>query len=70
MFNVIDGRQPIETVTDPTYRIELTPPDSAPYKKGNTALDYVTTLDGGRPGPHVVVNALTHGNKYCGAVAP
>ncbi len=44
-------------------------PDITLYKRGNTGLDYVTTLDGDRPGPHVVVNALTHGSEYCGAVA-
>ncbi|HEY0838222.1 MAG TPA: succinylglutamate desuccinylase/aspartoacylase family protein [Azospirillum sp.] len=49
--------------------IQLQPPDIAPYRHGNTGIDYVTTLDGGRPGPHVVVNALTHGNEICGAVA-
>ena len=67
-FNVSDGRQPIETVIDEFYDIELTPPDISSYKKGNIGLDYVTTLDGGRPGPHIVVNALTHGNEYCGTV--
>ncbi len=56
-------------MTDDIYEIELTPPDIAPYKRGNTALDYVSTLDSRKPGPHVVVNALTHGNEYCGAVA-
>ncbi len=45
------------------------PPDITPYRRGNTGIDYVTTLDGGRPGPHVVVNALTHGNEICGAIA-
>ena len=69
MFNIIDGRQPIETVTDDMYEIASTSPDIALYKRRNTGLDYVTTQDGGRPGPHVVVNALTHGNEYCGAIA-
>jgi predicted deacylase len=48
---------------------ELSPPDITPYRRGNTGIDYVTTLDGGGPGPHVVINALTHGNEVCGAVA-
>ena len=26
-------------------------------------------LDSGRPGPTVLVQALTHGNEYCGAIA-
>lgn len=49
--------------------VELTPPDISPYKAGNTGLDYVTTFDSGKPGPHVVVNGLTHGNEICGAIA-
>jgi predicted deacylase len=48
------------------YPIELTPPDIAGYT-GNTDIPYVTRLDSGRPGPHVVVTALTHGNELCGA---
>jgi len=52
-----------------TYAIDLTPPDISPYRKGNTGIDYVTTFDSGKPGPHVYVNALTHGNEICGAIA-
>ena len=51
------------------FRIELTPPDITPYRAGNTGIDYVTTFDSQQPGPHVVVNALTHGNEICGAIA-
>lgn len=50
------------------YPVELTPPDISPYKNGNTGIDYATTFDSGRPGPHVMVNALTHGNELCGAI--
>jgi predicted deacylase len=49
--------------------LELTPPDIAPYRQGNTGIPYVTTFDSGRPGPHVMINALTHGNELCGAIA-
>jgi predicted deacylase len=48
--------------------IELAAPDIAPYAAGNTGIPYVTTFDSGRPGPHVLVNALTHGNELCGAI--
>jgi len=48
--------------------IELAAPDIAPYATGNTGIPYVTTFDSGRPGPHVLVNALTHGNELCGAI--
>jgi predicted deacylase len=47
----------------------LLPIDIAPYRAGNTGIPYVTTFDSGRAGPHVVINALTHGNEVCGAHA-
>jgi predicted deacylase len=53
----------------PHGRIELAPPDLAPYHAGNTGVAYYTTLDSGRPGPHVLLNALIHGNELCGALA-
>jgi predicted deacylase len=56
-------------MTENDYPIELAPPDIRPYRKGNTGVPYVTTLESGRPGPHVMVNALTHGNELCGAIA-
>lgn len=51
------------------YPIELSPPDIAPYRRGNTGVEYVTRLDSGTPGPHVLVTALVHGNELCGAIA-
>jgi predicted deacylase len=51
------------------YRIEIKPPDIKPYRDGNTGVDYVRTLDSNKPGPHVMVQALTHGNELCGAIA-
>lgn len=54
---------------DERYSIELTPPDLAPYAAGNTGIPYVTSFDSRQPGPHVLVNALTHGNEICGAIA-
>jgi predicted deacylase len=49
-------------------RVELDPPDISPYRAGNTGIDYVTTYAGALSGPHVVLNALTHGNEICGAI--
>ena len=54
---------------EPSYAIELTPPDIEPYRAGNTGVEYVTTFDSGSAGPHVLVTALTHGNEICGAIA-
>jgi len=49
--------------------IELTPKDLSAWRAGNRGVDYVHTIDSGRPGPHVIVNALTHGNEFCGMIA-
>jgi predicted deacylase len=56
-------------VAQDTYPVELTAPDIEPYRAGNTGIDYVTSWDSGRPGPHAMVNAVTHGNELCGAIA-
>lgn len=49
--------------------LELLPRDLAPYRRGNTGIDWVHRFDSGKPGPHVLINALTHGNEFCGMVA-
>ncbi len=49
--------------------LELLPRDLTAYRAGNTGIPYVHRFDSGKPGPHVLVNALTHGNEFCGMVA-
>lgn len=56
-------------MSDAAIPIELPRPDIAPLRHGNTGVDWVHELDSGRPGPTVLVQALTHGNEYCGAIA-
>ncbi len=51
------------------YRIEIQPPDIEPHRDGNAGVDYVHVLDSGTPGPTVMVQALTHGNEFSGAIA-
>ncbi len=51
------------------YAVELSAPDISPYRASNTGVDYITTFDSRKPGPHVMVNAITHGNEICGALA-
>ena len=53
----------------PDYPVELTPPDIAPHRAGNTGVDYVTRFESGRAGPHVMLSAIVHGNEICGAIA-
>lgn len=49
--------------------LELLPRDLSAYRQGNTGIDYVHRFESGKPGPHVLINALTHGNEFCGMVA-
>jgi len=51
------------------YPNEQTPPNIEPWRQGNTGIPFVHVLDSGRPGPNVLIQALTHGNEYCGAIA-
>lgn len=51
------------------YPVEVEFPDIRPYADGNCGVPYVFTFDSGVPGPHVMINALTHGNEVCGAIA-
>ncbi|UCU98008.1 succinylglutamate desuccinylase/aspartoacylase family protein [Acidovorax radicis] len=48
---------------------EVLPRDLSAYREGNVGIDYVHRFESGQPGPHVLINALTHGNEICGMVA-
>ena len=48
---------------------EVLPRDLSAYRAGNVGVDHVHRFESGRPGPHLLVNALTHGNEFCGMVA-
>jgi predicted deacylase len=65
----LNHHEKVLAVADDVYKVELVPPDIAPYREGNTGIPYVTTFDSGKAGPHVMVNAVTHGNELCGAIA-
>ena len=51
------------------YPVELEAPDISAYRAGNCGIDYVSTFDSGKAGPHLMLAALTHGNELCGAIA-
>ena len=53
----------------PEFDVALDPPDLSGWIKGNTGIPGVTSLDSGKPGPHVALLALTHGNEFAGAIA-
>jgi len=52
---------------NPTLMLQA--PDIQPYRHSASGTDYVHVLDSGLPGPTVMVQALTHGNELCGAIA-
>ena len=56
-------------MTDPTPPIEIAFPDLTRWSAGNAGTPYVWTFASDRPGPHVLLQALTHGNEVCGAIA-
>uniref|UniRef100_UPI001B8CE308 succinylglutamate desuccinylase/aspartoacylase domain-containing protein n=1 Tax=Collimonas silvisoli TaxID=2825884 RepID=UPI001B8CE308 len=52
----------------PEYPIEIQFPDLQPYSAGNTGIPYAYSFSAQADGPHVMINALTHGNEVCGAI--
>lgn len=51
------------------FPVELAAPDLARFEDGGTGIPYVHRFDSGRPGPDVLITALTHGNELCGVHA-
>ena len=49
--------------------IEIEFPDLSPHAAGNTGIAYAWSFAARRAGPHVLLQALTHGNEVCGAIA-
>ena len=49
-------------------RVELKAPDISDHRKSATGAEFVHTFESRESGPHVLVNALTHGNEICGAI--
>ena len=52
-----------------TPSIETEFPDLSPWRNGNAAIPYVWRFESGRAGPTLTLQALTHGNEVCGAIA-
>ena len=49
--------------------IDVALPDIGRWAEGNAGLPYVWRHAGERAGPRVAIQALTHGNEVCGAIA-
>ncbi|WP_280190054.1 succinylglutamate desuccinylase/aspartoacylase domain-containing protein [Delftia sp. PS-11] len=50
-------------------QFDLPLPDLSAWRAGNTGTEGVWQFDSGRPGRHVMISALVHGNEICGAWA-
>jgi predicted deacylase len=70
MTTVIPTAPATATSTDtmPNIAVELQAPDIRAHRGSSTGTDFVHSFASGKPGPHVLVNALTHGNEICGAI--
>jgi predicted deacylase len=53
----------------PHFEVRIAPPDVAKWLGGNTGVRGFISRESGRPGPHVAIVALTHGNELAGAIA-
>ena len=51
------------------YPVELIGPDLTAYATGNEGVPYLWSFEAKKPGPHVMITAVVHGNEPCGAVA-
>ncbi|MDP1900893.1 MAG: succinylglutamate desuccinylase/aspartoacylase family protein [Rubrivivax sp.] len=49
--------------------VELQAPDISCWREGHSGVEGVHVFDSGVAGPRVMVQALTHGNEICGAIA-
>jgi predicted deacylase len=57
------------TARKTTPPIEVEFPDLNAHAAGNAGIGYAWTFQSHRAGPHVLLQALTHGNEVCGAIA-
>jgi succinylglutamate desuccinylase len=66
-------KPPVDTVLEapalPCFTVALEPPDLTPWRAGNCGVDGFWRFDAPKPGPHVVIIALIHGNEIAGAIA-
>ena len=52
----------------PQFNVAIDPPDLSHWRAGNTGVPGFVTRAGSKPGPHVGLVALMHGNELAGAV--
>ena len=59
----------MNAITSPKLDFALSAPDISAWRAGNTGTEGVWQFDSGKPGRHVMISALVHGNELCGAWA-
>jgi predicted deacylase len=59
---------PIAQPPLPAFEVRLVAPDIGPWVVGNTGVAGFTTRESGRPGPHVALLGIAHGNEIAGAI--
>src|SRR5271154_4837691 len=52
----------------PPFDVLINPPDLTPWLAGDRDIPGVICRESGRPGPHVVLLSLMHGNEFAGAI--
>jgi predicted deacylase len=55
-------------IRPPEFEVRIAPPDITDWLGGNIGLPGFSSFRGPRPGPHVAILALTHGNEFAGAI--
>jgi hypothetical protein len=59
---------PITQPPLPSFEVRLAAPDISRWVAGNTGVPGFTTRASGKPGPHVALLAVAHGNEIAGAI--
>jgi predicted deacylase len=61
-------RQNLSQSDAPRFDVLINPPNLGPWLSGDHAIPGVITRESGRPGPHVALLSLMHGNEFAGAI--
>jgi predicted deacylase len=60
--------KPASSPDAPRFDVLINPPDITPWLAGDHDIPGVITRSSGRPGPHVALLSLMHGNEFAGAI--
>jgi len=63
------GTFPLPPSPLPDFKVRLGQPDISPWVAASSGIPGIITRQSGRPGPHVALLSLMHGNEIAGAIA-